>query len=120
MCGFVTRRSAEKKDDDDTITSKYIVCSRSGFNESKKCKFVRRRTLSSRCGCEAKIVLKLVANQIYRISFFVEVHNHDLVPRARRQFMRSNREMSYTSRSFMFNSAKVNVGASQSFALVKE
>lgn len=120
MCGFVTRRSAEKKHADDTVLSKYIVCSREGFNEKKNDKSVRRRTLSGRCGCQAKLVLKFVSNQSYRVSVFTEVHNHDLVSEDGRQFMKSNREMSYTSRNFMFNSVKVNVGASQSFSLMKE
>ncbi|KAK1404777.1 hypothetical protein POM88_004382 [Heracleum sosnowskyi] len=126
LCGFTTRRSAEKTRDD-TIVSKYVVCSRAGFNEKNELisdrnrkKGVRRRTVSGRCGCNAKIILKFVSNESYRVSVFVEGHNHNLVSKAGRHFLRANREMSYTSRNFMFDSMKVNIGASQSFSFMKE
>ncbi|KAK1389187.1 hypothetical protein POM88_017365 [Heracleum sosnowskyi] len=126
ICGFTTRRSAEKTRDD-TIVSKYVVCSRAGFNKKKELisdrnrkKGVRRRTVSGRCGCNAKIILKFVSNESYRVSVFVEGHNHNLVSKAGQHFFRANREMSYSSRNFMFDSIKVNIGASQSFSFMKE
>lgn len=36
LSGFGTRRTTEKKDVDDTIITKYVVCSRAGFKEKKK------------------------------------------------------------------------------------
>lgn len=37
VCGFDTRRTTNKKaDDDKTIITKYVICSRAGFKERKK------------------------------------------------------------------------------------
>ncbi|KAK1392416.1 hypothetical protein POM88_011472 [Heracleum sosnowskyi] len=116
LSGFNTRRSTEKTDDDDIIVSKYVVCSRAGFNEKKfivsykKSSQVKRcRTVSNRCGYGAKIILRIVSGKTYRISMFVEEHNRDLVPKSGRQFMRVNRQMFIISRKFVFDAANVNI-----------
>ncbi|KAK1369832.1 hypothetical protein POM88_035924 [Heracleum sosnowskyi] len=125
LSGFNTRRSTEKTDDDANIVSKYVVCSRAGFNEKKlivsnkkSSQVKRRRTVSNRCGCGAKIILRVVSGKTYRISTFVEEHNHDLVPKSGRQFMRVNRQMSIISRKFVFDAANVNIGVSKSHSFV--
>ncbi|KAK1388865.1 hypothetical protein POM88_017043 [Heracleum sosnowskyi] len=66
LYGFNTRRSTEKTNDDDNSVSKYVVCSRSGFNEKnlivsnkKSSQVKRRRTVSNRCGYGAKIILRV-------------------------------------------------------------
>ncbi|KAK1396742.1 hypothetical protein POM88_006605 [Heracleum sosnowskyi] len=127
LSGFNTRRSTEKTDDDANIVSKYVVCSRAGFNEKKlivsnkkSSQVKRRRTVSNRCGCGAKIILRVVSGKTYRISMFVEEHNHDLVPKSGRQFMRVNRQMSIISRKFVFDAANVNIGVSKSHSFMKE
>lgn len=120
LCGFDTRRSAEKKYADGTTVSKYVVCSREGFNEKKESVGAQRKTVSSRCGCNAKIILKIVSGKIYRVSKFVEEHNHDVASKVGRQFLRVSREMSCTSRNFVFDAAKVNIGASKAYTLMKE
>ncbi|KAK1385315.1 hypothetical protein POM88_023050 [Heracleum sosnowskyi] len=127
LSGFNTRRSTEKTNDDYNIVSKYVVCSRAGFNEkklivsNKKSSQVKwRRNVSNRCGCGAKIILRVVSGKTYRISTFVEEHNHDLVPKSGRQFMRVNRQMSIISRKFVFDAANVNIGVSKSHSFMKE
>ncbi|KAK1364387.1 receptor-like protein EIX1 [Heracleum sosnowskyi] len=127
LSGFNTRHSTEKTDDDDNIVRKYVVCSRAGFNEKKlivsnkkSSQVKRRRTVSNRCGCGAKIILRAVSGKTYRISTFVEEHNHDLVPKSGRQFMRVNRQMSIISRKFVFDAANVNIGVSKSHSFMKE
>ncbi|KAK1359525.1 hypothetical protein POM88_043999 [Heracleum sosnowskyi] len=127
LSGFNSRRSTEKTDDDYNIVSKYVVCSRAGFNEKKlivsnkkSSQVKRRRTVSNRCGCGAKIILRVVSGKTYRISTFVEEHNHDLVPKSGRQFMRVNRQMSIISRKFVFDAANVNIGVSKSHSFMKE
>ncbi|KAK1359678.1 hypothetical protein POM88_044152 [Heracleum sosnowskyi] len=97
LCGFDTRRSTENKDDDNIIIlTKYVVCGRAGFKEKKN------QGLS------------------YRISAFVEDHNRELASGEGRQFLRVNRQMSFASRKFVFDSSKVNIGSSQSFSMMKE
>lgn len=83
-------------------------------------KVVRRRTVSNRCGCDAKVIFKLASGKMYRISVFTENHNHELVSKVGQQFLRVNRQMSFASRKFVFDSSKVNIGTSQSFRLMKE
>ena len=65
--GFEIRRHTEKKHEDGTVLLKHIVCSRVGSNESEmdvdfndfsSSSKKRRRTVSSRCGCKAKVVFK--------------------------------------------------------------
>lgn len=128
LFGFDARRSTEKAADDDpkTIICKYVVCNRAGYNEKKlivadsKSKVCRRRTASNRCGCPAKIALRLVSGTLYRITTFVEKHNHDLVPKNARQFLKISRQMSSISRKFAFDAANVNIGVSKSHSLMKE
>ncbi|KAK1387882.1 hypothetical protein POM88_016060 [Heracleum sosnowskyi] len=127
LSGFNTRRSTEKTDDDNNIVSKYVVCSRAGFNEKKSIvpsknssQVRRRRTVSNRCGCHAKIILRIISGKTYRISTFVEEHNHDLVAKDGRQFMRVNRQMSTISRKFVFDAANVNIRVSKSHSFMKE
>lgn len=129
LCGFSASKSAETKDDDHTIVSKYVVCNRSGFNEQKESisdgisnqvVLGKRRTVTSRCGCNAKLILKNVIGSSYRVSCFLEEHNHNLVLEDGRQVMRVNCEMSCTSRNFVFDVANVNIGSSKPFSLIKE
>ncbi|KAK1378190.1 hypothetical protein POM88_024934 [Heracleum sosnowskyi] len=127
LSGFNTRWSTEKTDDDTNIVSKYVVCSRAGFNEKKlivynkkSSQVKRRRTVSNRCGCGAKIILRVVSGKTYRISTFVEEQNHDLVPKSGRQFMRVDRQMSIISQKFVFDATNVNIGVSKSHSFMKE
>ncbi|KAK1391937.1 hypothetical protein POM88_010993 [Heracleum sosnowskyi] len=127
LSGFNTRRSTEKTNDDDNIVSKYVVYRRGGFNEKKlivsnkkSSQVKRRKTISNRCGCGVKIILRVVSGKTYRISTFIEEHNHDLVPKSGRQFMRVNCQMSIISRKFVFDAANVNIGVSKSHSFMKE
>lgn len=54
------------------------------------------------------------------ISKFVEQHNHDLVPKVGRQFMKVNRKMSTFSQKFVFDAANANIGVSKSHNFMKE
>ncbi|XP_020266493.1 protein FAR1-RELATED SEQUENCE 5-like [Asparagus officinalis] len=86
--GFEIRRHTEKKHEDGTVLLKHIVCSRAGSNESKmdvnfedfsSISKKRRRTVSSRCGCKAKVVFKFDGLKGYNVLSFVEEHSHFLV-----------------------------------------
>ncbi|KAK1390077.1 hypothetical protein POM88_018255 [Heracleum sosnowskyi] len=59
----------------------YQAYGRAGFNE-KSSQVKRGRTVSNRCGCGAKIILRIVSGKTYKISTFVEEDNHDLVPKS--------------------------------------
>lgn len=123
--GFTVRKTTEKKDEDDVIVLKHYVCSCEGFNElnlgktaAKQVK--ERKTVSRRCGCKAKMVLKYMSPNKYFVFSFVEHHNHALASETGRQFLRSNREMTIGLRNIVYDAAKVNIGCSKTFCFVKE
>ncbi|KAK1356303.1 hypothetical protein POM88_049559 [Heracleum sosnowskyi] len=117
-----------RSEDEKIILLKYYVCSREGINEVKfgssngECSKVvkKRRSVSWRCGCKAKMVLKYMSMEKYFVFSFVEQHNHPLVPKTGRQFLRANRDMTFGLRSIVFYHAKVNIGCSKSFSFAKE
>lgn len=119
--GFSVRKTTEKTDDNGTILLKHYVCSCEGFNDPKKDQVVKkRRTVSRRCGCKAKFVLKYMSPGKYFVFSFVEQHNHVLASETGRQFLRSSREMNTNLRNIIFDASKVNIGCSKTFSFVKE
>ena len=86
MGGFDVRKATEKKDSNGTIILKHSVCSKEGFNDIKFGNSdevvdggVRgRRTVTRRCGCKAKILVKIMSQNRYYVLNFVELHNHML------------------------------------------
>ncbi|KAK1387727.1 hypothetical protein POM88_015905 [Heracleum sosnowskyi] len=105
LSGFTVRRSAEKTHSDEGSKSKVGK---------------RRRTMSERCGCEAKLVLKYSPGNIYFVYNFIEAHNHPLVPEDSRHFLKGSRKMSTCSMNFVFDASKVNIGTMKSFRMMKE
>ncbi|XP_020263007.1 protein FAR1-RELATED SEQUENCE 5-like [Asparagus officinalis] len=90
----------EKKHEDGTVLLKHIVCSRADSNESKmdvdfedfsSISKKRRRTVSSRCSCKAKVVFKFDGLKGYNVLSFIEEHSHFLVSGSGKQFLKSNR-----------------------------
>ncbi|XP_074380435.1 protein FAR1-RELATED SEQUENCE 5-like [Apium graveolens] len=122
LSSFGVRKTAEKKDVDQTITLKHFVCSCEGFNDpyDEKKALKKRRTVSQRCGCKAKMILKYMGNNKYFIKTFDGLHNHPLASETRRQFLKANREMNISLRTICFDASKVNIGASKSFYFAKE
>ncbi|WOG86405.1 hypothetical protein DCAR_0205609 [Daucus carota subsp. sativus] len=97
--GFDVRKTTEKRDADGTIILKHFVCSKEGFNDGSHCEENRqRRTVSRRCGCKAKVVMKIMSQNRYYVFNFVELHNHPLASESGRKFLRASREM--TVRTF--------------------
>lgn len=123
FAGFDIRRASEKKSDDGTVVLKHLVCSREGFivgNKGLTAACNRRRTMSSRCGCKARLVLKYVAGGKYMVLVFIEEHNHRFTSEVGRQFLRVSRQMSAASQNFVFDAGKVNIGPSRAHSLMKE
>jgi zinc finger SWIM domain-containing protein 3 len=50
--------------------------------------------MKTRCGCPARIVVKLGSDKKYQILSFVEEHNHDFVLPDKRHLLRSNHHVS--------------------------
>ncbi|XP_074342492.1 protein FAR-RED IMPAIRED RESPONSE 1 [Apium graveolens] len=122
LSGFGVRKTTEKEDAHRTITLKHFVCSCEGLNDpyDEKKSLEKRRTVSQRCGCKAKIILKYMGDNKYFIKIFVELHNNPLASETGRQFLKANREMNISLRTICFDASKVNIGVNKSFYFVKE
>lgn len=123
--GFNIRKTTEKRAVDGTITLKHYVCSNEGFNDAsvrilKESAGKERKTVSQRCGCKAKMVVKYMSGNVYVVSTFVKEHNHELAGEIGRQFLRVSRQMDISLRNFVFACGKVNIGCNKSFSLAKE
>ncbi|XP_020250144.1 protein FAR1-RELATED SEQUENCE 5-like [Asparagus officinalis] len=127
--GFEIRRHTEKKHEDDTVLLKHILCSRAGSNESKmdvdfedfsSISKKRRRTVSSRCGCKAKVIFKFDGLKGYNVLSFVEEHSHFLVSGSGKQFLKSNRVLGLTHKKLIFDGAKANMGPNKTYNFAKE
>ncbi|KAK1378786.1 hypothetical protein POM88_025530 [Heracleum sosnowskyi] len=129
LSGFDIRKTTEKRTEDKkTVILKHYVCNREGFNDvdlgSSDCSGSKevqgRRTMSRRCGCKAKFVLKITSVKTYYVFSFVELHNHPLVSESGRHFLKVNRKMTVGLRNIVFDSSKVNIGPSKAFCFAKE
>ncbi|XP_020253710.1 protein FAR1-RELATED SEQUENCE 5-like [Asparagus officinalis] len=127
--GFEIRRHTEKKHEDDTVLLKHIVCSRAVSNESKmdvdfedfsSISKKRRRTVSSRCGCKAKVVFKFDGLKGYNVLSFVEEHSHFLVSDSGKQFLKSNRVLGLAHKKLVFDGAKANMGPNKIYNFAKK
>ncbi|KAH6775754.1 hypothetical protein C2S52_013315 [Perilla frutescens var. hirtella] len=123
-CGFDTRLSTTKRSKDGTIIWKYVLCSCEGvkntsvdFSESSKKK--RRRVSKKNC-CMARIGLKYIGCDGYSVGLFEERHTHSLVTDTHKEFMNLNRNIDSTHQMFILNCTRVNIGPVTTFRLVKE
>ncbi|XP_074347189.1 protein FAR1-RELATED SEQUENCE 5-like [Apium graveolens] len=119
---FSVRKTTEKLDDAGTVLLKHFVCSCEGFNNPKDDPKVlkKRCSVTRRCGCKAKMVLKYMVPNKYFVYCFVAYHNHPLTCEKCRHFLRSSREMTTSLRNICYNGANVNIGVSKSFSFAKE
>ncbi|KAK1358887.1 hypothetical protein POM88_043361 [Heracleum sosnowskyi] len=89
------------------VVSKFFVCSKAGSRESTSSSreddasessrifdknvepVKRRRTVSGKCDCSAKLALKFVGSESYNVSSFIDKHNHPFATDLQ-QILRSN------------------------------
>ncbi|XP_031131813.1 protein FAR1-RELATED SEQUENCE 5-like [Ipomoea triloba] len=122
-----------KKSSDGVIVWKYIVCTRDGFKnvvcmdsssaaelDGVECSVRKRRRVSNRVGCRARIAFRYASNGTYCIHLFEERHNHSLSSLLSRQFLKGNRKLGVGHMKFVADCVKANIGPVQSFRLFKE
>lgn len=74
------------------IRSRTFVCSREGYKKDKKgAKEVKKPRAETRIGCRAQLIIKLSADNVYRVTEFVAEHNHPLAPPSSVHLLRSQR-----------------------------
>ncbi|XP_019164429.1 PREDICTED: protein FAR1-RELATED SEQUENCE 5-like [Ipomoea nil] len=129
--GFDTRSSSVVTARDGTKTQKLILCNREGFKNTgaQHCQSQssadagegpsrpKRRRVSNRTGCRARIMFKYIGAAGYQVTTFIEKHNHNMSSVLARQFLKGNRNISSVHQKFILDCAKANIGASKSHGL---
>ncbi|XP_031099741.1 protein FAR1-RELATED SEQUENCE 5-like [Ipomoea triloba] len=130
--GFDVRHSTMKRDREGGVTMRYMVCSREGVKGGGKRTVgkaddaggdshkQRRRRISNRVECNAKICFRKDHTGEFVVSIFVEDHSHSLCSEPSKVFMRGNRKLDVAQQAFISNCIKSNIGPSKGFRLCKE
>lgn len=118
-----TNENAEKEHENSEVTvenSEVTVENREVTVEENGKEKKKRNRGSFRCGCLAKIRIRKIKGNIYRVYNFVEGHNHPLVAEKDMIFMKSSRDLGYTKQHFLFQASNANFGPSTGFKLMKQ
>ncbi|XP_019175648.1 PREDICTED: protein FAR1-RELATED SEQUENCE 5-like [Ipomoea nil] len=132
--GFDTRSSSVVTARDGTKIQNQIVCNREGFKNTgaQHCHSQssadagegpsrpKRRRVSNRTGCRARIMFKYIGAAGYQVTTFIEKHNHSMSSVLARQFLKGNRNISSVHQKFILDCAKENIGASKSHGLYSQ
>ncbi|KAK9075385.1 hypothetical protein SSX86_003708 [Deinandra increscens subsp. villosa] len=102
----------------DVITSRYILCNRSGKPRFKNYDSTNPETLSSSrtsrsllCGCKACIRAKYDPETgFYTLYTFVESHNHELIGKEFMEFSKKRRKTDYTTHQFVHEMSLNKIG----------
>jgi hypothetical protein len=117
-CGFSVRIGVQGKKSD-VIEHKRFVCSREGFTNRKAEPNKQKKLFEIRCGCNARIYVRLSQDKRYYIASFVEVHNHGLVSPDKTPFLRSNQTISQRAKATLFTCHKASIDTSQSYKILQ-
>jgi hypothetical protein len=117
-CGFSVRIGGQGKKND-VVDHKRFVCSREGFTRRRVESNKQKKHFETRCGCNARIYVKLGQDNRYYIASFVEEHNHGLVSPDKISFLRSNRTVSERAKTTLFTCHKASIGTSQAYRLLQ-
>nr|GMC95878.1 protein FAR1-RELATED SEQUENCE 5-like [Ipomoea batatas] len=82
--------------------------------------FYKRRRVSKRVGCKARIVLTRNPKGEYKLHGVELRHTHCLCSTVARQFLKGKRKLDNAHKTFLANCAKANIGPTKGFRLYKE
>ncbi|XP_019166937.1 PREDICTED: protein FAR1-RELATED SEQUENCE 5-like [Ipomoea nil] len=107
---------------------KYILCSREGYKPKKMSSSnkgtttspKKRRRLSTRVGCNARIGFTRHKSGSYTIHALELWHTHYLCSDIGRPFLKINRKLDIGHKIFVANCARANIGSTKSWRLYKE
>lgn len=92
VVGFSVRKSSSDKSSENITRSRTFVCSREGFRKDKKgAKEVKRPRPETRIGCPARMTIKILPSGGYRVTEFIQDHNHQPAPPSTTHLLRSQR-----------------------------
>ncbi|XP_021980269.2 protein FAR1-RELATED SEQUENCE 5 [Helianthus annuus] len=126
--GFSARKNTSWKNVCGLVKIRYIVCSKEGFHVSKEIDsgsvensktIVRRNRGSKRVGCNAHVKLILENNNMFKIYYFEEEHNHIFVEDEDIHFLPAARSIDYVKESFISGLSAINIGPVKTFNIMK-
>ncbi|XP_019158514.1 PREDICTED: protein FAR1-RELATED SEQUENCE 5-like [Ipomoea nil] len=85
-----------------------------------KTTLARRRRVTNRVGCKAKVVIKRKSNGLYVMHYFEERHTHSMCSIIARQFLKVNRSLDAGHQMFIASCVRANIGSVRSYRLFKE
>ncbi|KAH6767225.1 hypothetical protein C2S52_018208 [Perilla frutescens var. hirtella] len=124
-CGFDIPLGSIKKWKDGSITWKYIYYNREGDKHTED-DFVmvgsvkKRRRISNRVGCRARIVFKHSAADSYVVKLFEHRHSYPLVSDQFKKYLKVNRNLSFVHQNFVLNCSRAGIGAMRCYRVFKE
>lgn len=111
VAGFTVRKSTKTKlKHCDTVVHRYFVCSYEGYKENVNPNNKKRKTLVTRCGCKARMVIKLCRNDGvgYEVTKFYEGHKHEMSSDVQAQFRRDGRSLNIAHMKMIVDNSKVS------------
>ncbi|XP_022030861.1 protein FAR1-RELATED SEQUENCE 5-like [Helianthus annuus] len=128
-CKLSARKNTSLKNGGGLVKIKYIVCSKEEFHLSKEIdsgsvdenskKIVRRNRGSKGVGCNAHVKLILENNNMFKIYYFEEEHNHIFVEDEDIHFLPAARSIDYVKESFISGLSAINIGLVKAFNIMK-
>ncbi|XP_022019319.1 protein FAR1-RELATED SEQUENCE 5-like [Helianthus annuus] len=126
---FLQEKNVSWKNVGGLVKIRYIVCSKEGFHVSKEIdsqsvdenskKIVRCNRGSKRVGCNAHVKLILENNNMFKIYYFEEEHNHIFVEDEDIHFLPAVRSIDYVKESFISGLFAINIGPVKAFNIMK-
>ncbi|XP_078152790.1 protein FAR1-RELATED SEQUENCE 5-like isoform X2 [Carex rostrata] len=127
--GFSVRKQAQTKNKHGVSSMRY-VCSKEGFSTRQKKiampigsesnpRTPEKLKGMTRTGCGASFRMKIVKGGIWKVSVFVEDHNHELIlSPSKKRNLRSHKFMSIDDKKNIRNMHAQNIGSSQMMELL--
>lgn len=108
-CGFNVRKSTkDTMPRSKVVKFQYFLCSCEGYKSHKKSK-TSKKTLDTRCGCKAKIIVKYCDKDgKYEVSTFVEGHSHNLYSHSQLLFEKGGRSMNVMHKKMIVDNSRVS------------
>ncbi|XP_019161151.1 PREDICTED: protein FAR1-RELATED SEQUENCE 5-like [Ipomoea nil] len=129
--GFDCRQGTIRRRRDGVVVERQVFCSREGFKKSiystqstcvgdGKPIVVKRRRVTNKVGCNAKVVFKHKSNGLFVVHFLEERHTHVMCSIIAKQFLKVNRSLDAGHQMFIASCVRANIGYVRSYKLFKE
>ena len=91
--GFSVRWTHRKARADDTLSARYLVCSKEGVKGKHSTHETRKERASTRTDCKARVQFHITPAGVWLIQKAVNEHNHHMVSPDKAHMLRSQRQL---------------------------